>query len=107
MLPGFRTFTGWKMLLAIPSYLLVFWFSLSLEIEDVSNAELWLERIFCLLVFLAVIFGTCNYRNIQHFLPLCKSRYRMVRYAGIVLLDLILAASLILLLLLLLDLFIW
>lgn len=107
LLPGFRTFTGWKMLLAIPSYLLFFWLSLSLEIEDVSKAELWLERIFCLLVFLSVIFGTCNYRNIQHFLPLCKSRYRMVRYVGIVLLDFMLAAFLMLLLILLLDLFIW
>lgn len=107
LLPGFRTSTGWKMLLAIPSYLLIFWLSLSLEIENVSKAELWLERIFCLLVFLAVIFGTCNYRNIQRFLPLCKSRYRMVRYVGIVLLDFMLAAFLMLLLILLLDLFIW
>jgi len=105
LLPGFRTFTPWKMLVATLSYLMLFWLSLSLEVKGASGAELWVQRIFCLLMFLSIIFGTCNYLNIQRFLPLCKSKYRIIRYAGIVILDFMLAATIMVLMMLILGLF--
>lgn len=93
LLPGFRTGTVWKMLLAVFGYFIIFWLSLSLEVKDTYGAQLWVQRIFCLLMFLSVIFGTCNYLNIQKYLPLCKSKYHIIRYIGIVLLDFILIAT--------------
>ena len=105
LLPGFRTFTPWKMLIAIPSYLILFWLSLSLEVKNTYGAELWVQRIFCLFMFLSIIFGTCNYLNIHKHLPLCNSRYRVIRCIGIVILDFILMILIMVLMLLVLTLF--
>lgn len=105
LLPGFRTLTPWKMFLATPAYLILFWLSLTLEVKDTYGAELWVQRIFCLFLFLSIIFGTCNYLDIQRFLPLCKSKHRIVRYLGIVVLDFMLAASFMVLMMLVLGLF--
>ena len=92
LLPGFRTLTPWKMLVAVSIYLMVFWLSLTLEVKDTYGASLWVQRIFCLIMFLAVIFGTCNYLSIHQHLPLCNSKYRIIRCIGIILLDFILVA---------------
>lgn len=106
LLPGFRTLTPWKMLVATPIYLMLFWLSLSLEIKDTYGAALWIQRIFCLLMFLSIIMGTCNYLNIHNYLPLCNSRYRIVRLFGILLLDFILVATFMVLMMLTLAIFI-
>lgn len=105
LLPGFRTFTPWKMLIAIPSYIFSFWLSLSLEVKNTYGAELWVQRIFCLLLFLSIILGTCNYLNVHKHLPLCNSRYRIIRCIGIVILDFILMILILVLMLLVLTLF--
>lgn len=105
LLPGFRTLTPWKMLVASFSYLILFWLSLSLEVKNTYGASLWVQRIFCLLMFLSIIFSTCNYLNIHSFLPLCKSKHRIIRYAGILILDFMLAASLMVLMILILGVF--
>lgn len=86
LFPGFRTGTIWKMLLATPTYLFVFWLSLSLEVKDTYGSKLWVQRIACLMMFLSMIFATCNYLNIQNILPLCKNKYRIIRYLGVLLL---------------------
>ena len=105
LLPGFRTLTPWKMIVATLSYLMLFVLCLSLEVKDTYGAALWVQRIFCLLMFLSIIFGTCNYLNIQRFLPLCKSKYRIIKYTGIIILDFMLAATLLVLMMLILDAF--
>ena len=97
LLPGFRTGTAWKMLLATPVYLLILWISVSLSVENTYGAELWIQRFFFLLMLLSVIFATFNYMNMQSILPLCKSRHRIIRYLGIILLDALLVLVLILL----------
>lgn len=85
--PGFRSLSPWKMLIATPTYLILFWLSLSLEIKDTYGVELWIQRIFCFLMFLSIILGTCNYLNIHKHLPLCNSKYRIIKCIGILLLD--------------------
>ena len=105
LLPGFRTLTPWKMFVATPTYLILCWISLSLVVENTYGAELWVQRIFCLLMFLSIVLGTCNYLNIQRFLPLCKSRHRLLRYFGVVILDFMLVASFMVLMMLILGLF--
>ncbi len=101
LLPGFRTGTIWKMLLAIPTYLFIFWLSLSLEVKDTYGPQLWVQRTACLMMFLSIIFATCNYLNIQNILPLCKNKYRIIRYLGVLLLDFILAAIVLMLMVIL------
>lgn len=85
--PGFRTKTPWKMLLSSVVYLFITWLCLSLELENTYGAKLWLERVFCLGMFLFVIFCGFNYLNVQNILPLCKSKNRILHYIGIILLD--------------------
>ena len=85
--PGFRTRTPWKMLLSAVAYLFIIWLCLSLELENTYGAKLWLERIFCLGMFIFAIFCGFNYLNVQNILPLCKSKNRFLHYVGIILLD--------------------
>jgi serine/threonine protein kinase len=80
--PGFRTMTPWKMIIATPVYILILWLCLTLEVKNVSGLALWVERIFCLAMFLSVIFGFLNYRDIQSFIPLCKHKNPLVRLLG-------------------------
>lgn len=85
--PGFRTKTPWKALTASTIYLFLFWLSLSLEVKDVTVPQLWVERIICLFIMLSVVFCWFNYCNIQRFVPLCKSRHRIIRCLGILILS--------------------
>lgn len=85
--PGFRTRTPWKMLLSSVAYLFIIWLCLSLELENTYGAKLWLERIFCLGMFIFAICCGFNYLNVQNILPLCKSKNRFLHYVGIILLD--------------------
>ena len=85
--PGFRTRTPWKMLLSSVAYLFIIWLCLSLELENTYGAKLWLERIFCLGMFIFAIFCGFNYLNVQNILPLCKNKNRFLHYVGIILLD--------------------
>ena len=101
--PGFRTRTAWKMLLAIPSYLIIFWISFSLTVENIHGIALWIERIFCLLIFLAIILITFNYRNIHHSFPLCKNKHRTIRFLGIILFNIVVVMALLILMVILLS----
>lgn len=85
--PGFRTRTPLKMLLSSVAYLFIIWLCLSLELENTYGAKLWLERIFCLGMFIFAICCGFNYLNVQNILPLCKSKNRFLHYVGIILLD--------------------
>lgn len=103
--PGFRTRTAWKMFLAIPIYLFTFWLSLSLEVENTTGISLWIQRIFCLTMFLSIISGTFNYMGMQDHFPLCKSKYRVIRFIGIILLDITLVATLFITMMIILSIF--
>ena len=94
LLPGFRTLTPWKMLLAIPTYIFLCWISLSLQSKDLCGSALWIERIFCLFMFLSIILITFNYMDLQKYFPLCNSKYFIVRSLGVVLLNIICIAIL-------------
>lgn len=86
--PGYRTLTPWKIAVSSIIYVFIIQLCLSMELENISNpAALWLERIFVLLIILSIIFCSFNYCNVQRLFPLCKHKNRILRYIGIVLLD--------------------
>ena len=87
VLPGFRSKTPWKMLLASIGYLLLIYCGLTLQVENTYGGALWVERIFSFFVFLTPIFCGFNYMNIQNLFPLCKSKKPLLHYSGIILLD--------------------
>ncbi len=85
--PGYRTKTPWKMALSSVFYLFILCLCVSLQVENMEGAALWVERIFCCAIILSIIFGCFNYRNVQRFIPLCNSQNRLIRYLGIIILD--------------------
>lgn len=92
--PGFRTRTPWKMLTASFGYLFIFWICLSMEIKGATVFRLWLERITALFIALSFVFCSFNYCNIQRFIPLCANKNRLIRYFGVLVLNLLVAFSL-------------
>ncbi|MGM9942313.1 MAG: serine/threonine protein kinase [Bulleidia sp.] len=103
--PGFRSHTAWKMLISIPAYIVILWLSLTLEVENANGSELWIQRIFCLLMFLSIVGGTCNYLNIHEQFPLCRHKKPYIRVFGILLLDIVLVATLFFIMLIILAFF--
>lgn len=103
--PGFRTCTAWKMILSSLNYLFFFWISISLEVDNTYGAALWFERIFCYIMFLSVVFATCNYLNIQKHFSLCRSKHLTIKVFGILLLNTILLTILFILMMILESLF--
>lgn len=92
--PGFRTKTPWKMLTASVGYLFIFWICLSMEVKGATVFHLWLERITALLIALSFVFCSFNYCGIQRFMPLCANQNRLIRYFGVLLLNLMVGFSL-------------
>ncbi len=86
-LPGFRSHTPWKMLLAIIGYSMIFAVSSSMESSSTYGGALILERIITFLVMLFWVAGCTNYMNVQSLMPLCKSKDAIVRYIGILILN--------------------
>ena len=87
ILPGFRTKTPWKMLAASLGYILITYISFSTEFKNTYGARLWVERITMYIIMLFMVFCCFNYLNIQRIIPLCKHKYRLVRYIGIAILN--------------------
>lgn len=70
MLPGFRTRTPWKILVALAGYALIFYASLTLHVERMVNtADLWMNRIAFLIASLLMVWVMAGYRPITDHLP--------------------------------------
>lgn len=90
--PGFRTGILWKKAVAVFSYILLGWLSLSLVIKDdaghlLTAGQLWFERIFVLLAGLSVICITCDYLHVQEHFRLDRIRQPLLRWLCVIGLD--------------------
>ncbi len=93
--PGFRTGTPWKMLVAVPAYLLIFYLFLTLDSEGPAPYK-WTERVMGLLMMLSVVFCTFDYCGVQRIIPICASRNALIRCLGILALNLLVLCALLL-----------
>lgn len=93
-LPGYRTKTPYKMVLATIAYLTIIWLCATIQIGEAAGAQLWFERFISFAMILSIIFSCCNYRDIRRLIPLCGSRYRLIRYIGVTLLIIMLIFAL-------------
>lgn len=93
LLPGFRTMTPYKILLAIPCYVLLT--VVSLCIDPAPNelpAEHNIARLSVFLLgFLPILFY-CNYMNVQRWYPFMRSKKSSVRALGLILAPFFIAA---------------
>ena len=92
--PGYRTLTLWKMIVASVLYSIIFVGGLSLQVENTFGAALWVNRIFCILILLSVVFVCFNYLDIQRLFPMCKHESKILRYTGIIFLNIMIVALL-------------
>lgn len=88
--PGYRSKTPWKMIFASFMYVCLASFFFTLNFPKAHGALLWVERLFCFLMALAIIAGSFNYLYIQDSIPLCRSKNKFLHYIGIIILDTIL-----------------
>ncbi len=87
-LPGFRSHTPWKMLLASVYYLFVFFFCTAFHVNGMNGPALLICYLCLLGISLSWVFSCFNYRNIQCMIPLCKHRHPVVRRFGMFILTL-------------------
>lgn len=104
-LPGFRTHNLLKEAIALPVYLLLLILCLSIEVENSSASDLWIQRIFCFFIMMSYIFVYCNYRNIQRYMPLCQSKNIIIKQTGLIIMCFATTISLIFIMLLIMVLF--
>ena len=73
--PGFRSGHLWHMLVGVSGYLFVIAVSVSIELEaSAPAAMLFMHRLFCGIMFLAIIAFRFDYLGIQRFFPFMKQR---------------------------------
>ena len=96
--PGFRSGTAWKRNTACVLYVLMLLFPMLLRLEGMPASRLWLNRGFLLLIELEIFAIGADYLGIRRIMPLCRSRHRILRILGAVILATFLAFALLLLL---------
>jgi serine/threonine protein kinase len=85
MPPGFRGHNRSTMIISIFLYILLFAMCLTLEVENVNNYQLAVNRVFFLLIFLSETFFIGNYRNVWSWFPMTKSKNLLIKLCGVVL----------------------
>lgn len=80
-LPGFRTENPIKWILAGFGYFFMTWFCLNITIEPVNGSvDLWLNRIFIMIMAYAEVLFLGNYRNVQKKLGVYKYKNLIYRW---------------------------
>lgn len=95
--PGYRSLQPFHIFLSTVGYAFIFWLSLTLEVEDAGILTLWIYRFFTLILFLSVIFCSCNYLNIQNIFPPCRTDNKLLKIAAVLLFDFIIVLGIIIL----------
>lgn len=86
--PGFRKKNIIRWLFSALGYALLFYVGLTLEVENAtSTAEIVLNRIFFTLSMLLIVLFNGNYMGIHQKFVLTRSKYRLVRWLGMALVD--------------------
>lgn len=90
--PGFRTNRPVRYIFSALGYLMLFYFGLTVEVENAGPVELLLNRITLTTMMLCIVLFNGNYLGIQNRFFLTKSRKRWVRWLGMGIVDFALIA---------------
>lgn len=97
MIPGFRTRKPWKMLTAVLGYVLIGWFTLTLEAEDngqkIYGVELWTERIVLCIALALFVLLAADYRGWSRKISVVNSGNKWIRTAGLAVLFVVLIVA--------------
>lgn len=87
--PGFRTKNIVHMLCSFPVYTMIFFLCLELEVENATPAQLIIEKISCLIIFLSGIACICNYLDIHSIIPYGKNKNPFIKYLAVLIFTII------------------
>ncbi|MCD7837332.1 MAG: serine/threonine protein kinase [Clostridiales bacterium] len=96
--PGFRSGSVTHMAIAAIGYAAIFFVGWCMELENATPFALTVNRLAVILIELAVVFFSADYRGVQARLPLTRSKSPAIHLIGIVLYDMLIAFVLFLLL---------
>ena len=85
--PGFRTNRPVRYIFSGLGYLLIFYFGLTLEVENAGLVELILNRVVFTVMCLCIVLFNGNYLGIQNKFILTKNKRRWVRWIGMAIVD--------------------
>lgn len=93
-IPGFRSRTLWKMMVAVFGYVLLTVFCFTLEFQNADGVAYdwrgqWIDRICVWASQIVFIFLACDYREVKRHIPLLRSERRTVRMIGYVVTELV------------------
>lgn len=91
--PGFRSLSPLFMIISGIGYSFIFWLCTTLEIKDSTPISLFIEKIFCLIMFLSIIFCSANYLDVQSLFPPCRTNNKVLHFLSVVLLDVLVFIS--------------
>ncbi len=94
LIPGFRSRTPWKMIVAVLGYILLTWFCFTLEFQNSDGVAYdwrgqWIDRICVWVSQIVFIFIACDYRDVKRHLSLLRSDRRIMRIIGYVVTELV------------------
>lgn len=92
LLPGFRGKNVVTWLLAALGYVMLLYFSATLQVEDAGRLEVILNRIFFGAATFGIILFSGNYLNVHEKFVLTRSKHRWIRFLGILLIDVVICA---------------
>lgn len=87
LLPGFRSRNVIRWLGAALGYVMLLYFSLTLQVENAGHTELLLNRLFLGLAAFGVVLFSGNYLDVQSKFFMTRSKHKWVRVGGILLID--------------------
>lgn len=86
--PGCRSLKPLSITLSLLGYAMMIWLGISFELSNSQSvADLWLNRIFLLVMLFGVAFFSGNYLNIHEQFPLTRSKNRIIKFLGILIYD--------------------
>ncbi len=95
--PGYRNRNPFHMLIATFGYSAILYLGCTLTVKNVTPTTLLVERIFFTLIFLFIVFFSCNYRNVHSAFPFCTNKYKPFRFLAIIVFDFIIFLTMMLL----------
>lgn len=91
--PGYRSLTPWKMIYSTLGYAFLIWMTCTLKFKNNANGQpisasvALIEKLYIFITIIGIIFFNGNYLGIQKHFSVCRHNNRIIRYLGLLLID--------------------
>ena len=91
--PGYRSLTPWKIIYSTLGYAFLIWMTCTLKFKNAANGQpvsanvALIEKLYIFITIIGIIFFNGNYLGIQKHFSICRHNNRIIRYFGLLLID--------------------